>query len=103
MHDKRLETLAPMEDIPHHGTSILHGFEGSFLLKESARDKSFNFFKFISPTINMWVQHVLQGMSNPISTRTLEDLLHGSESMNYESMMYMYDWMMEEHQPIDID
>ena len=23
--------------------------------------------------------------------------------MNYESMVYMYGWMMEEHQPTDID
>jgi len=36
----------------HHGTIILHDFEDPFMRKESARDESFNFFKFISSTIN---------------------------------------------------
>ena len=38
-----------------------------------------------------------------ISNFTLEDLLHGGEPMEYVSMMYMYRWMMKEHQPISID
>ena len=38
-------------------------------------------------------------MSSFISNRTLEDL-HGSEPMKYESMVYVYGWIMEEHQPI---
>ena len=71
--------------------------------KESARDEKFKFFKFISPTISMWVQYVLQGMPKFISTHTLEDLLSGSESINYGSMVNVYSWMMEEHQSIDID
>ena len=37
------------------------------------------------------------------SPRTLEDLLQGTESMNYESMMHVYGWMIEECQPIGID
>jgi len=41
-------------------------------------------------------------MPNFISNRTLEDL-HESEPMNYGSMMYVYGWMMEKHQPIGID
>ena len=42
-------------------------------------------------------------MSNPIHTRTLEDLLHGNKPINYGSMVYMYGWMIEEHQSIGID
>jgi len=71
------------------------------MLKESIRDKSFNFFKFISPTISTWVQRVPQGMPNSIYNRTLKDL--GSKPMNYRSIVYVYDWMMKEHQPIGID
>jgi len=41
-------------------------------------------------------------MPNLISTHTLEDL-HGSKSMNYESMEYVYSWMIEENQPLGID
>jgi len=40
-----------MRDIQHHGH---HGFKVPFMWKESARDKNFNFFKFISPTISTW-------------------------------------------------
>jgi len=94
VHDKLLETSPPMEDIPHHGTSILHGFKDPFMRKECAIYESFNFFKFISPTISTWVQHVMQGMLYPISARTLKDLLHGSKPMNYESMTYVYGWIM---------
>ena len=71
--------------------------------KESARDEKFKFFKFISPTISMWVQYVLQGMPKFISTHTLKDPFHESKPMNFGSMVYVYDWMMEEHQPISID
>ena len=91
-----------MKDNHHHDTIILHEFEDSFIQKESARDERFNFFKFISPTISTWAQSVPQGMPNFISYRTLEDL-RGSELVSYESMVYVYGWMMEEHQPIDID
>jgi len=38
-----------------------------------------------------------------IATRTLKDLLCGSESMNYGSMMYVYGWKIEEHQTTGID
>jgi len=92
-----------MRDIQHHGTSIRHDFEDHFLQEENAQDKSFQFFKFISPTISTWVQHVLQGKLNFIPTHTLEDLLHGSKPMNFESMVYVHGWIMEEHKPIDID
>ena len=57
-HDKLFEVSPFEEDIPHHGTSILHGFENPFMRKESARDESFNFFKFILPTISTWAQRV---------------------------------------------
>jgi len=70
--------------------------------KESTRDESFNFFKFISHTINTWEQRVPQDMSNSISTCILKNLLHESKPMNYESMVYVYGWIMEEHQPIGL-
>ena len=54
-HDELFEVSPLVEDILHHDTSILHSFEDLFMWKESARDEGFNFFKFISPTINMWV------------------------------------------------
>jgi len=99
----KFEVLPSMEDNHHHGTIILHDFGDPFLRKKSAKDDSFKFFEFISPTISTWVQHVLQGISNPISTRSFKYLLHGSKPMNYGSMMYVHGWMMEEHQPIGID
>ena len=37
------------------------------------------------------------------SPLVLWNFFHESKSMNYGSMMYVYGWMMEEHQPIDID
>jgi len=46
----KLEVLPSMEDI-HHDTTILHDFEDLFMRKESARDESYNFFKFILLTI----------------------------------------------------
>ena len=97
------EVLSFMKNNHHHGTIILHYLEDPFLQKKSAKDDSFKFFKFISPTISTWVQHVLQGMSNFISDRTLEDLLRGRETMSYGSVMYLYGWIIEEHQPIGID
>ena len=42
-------------------------------------------------------------MLNFISNHTLENLLHGSKPMNYESMMYANGWMIEENQPIGLD
>ena len=39
----------------HHNVSILHDFENPFIQKESARNESFKFFKFISPSISTWV------------------------------------------------
>jgi len=45
---------------------------------------------------------MMHGMLSSISSCTLEDL-HGGESMKYGSMVYMYGWVMEEHQPIGID
>jgi len=97
VHDKLLEILPPMRDIQHHGTSILHAFEDPFMRRESARDESFKFFKFVLPTISTWAQHVLQDMSNFKSNRTLEDLFHRSEPINYGCMMYVYRWIKEEH------
>jgi len=40
----------------HHSASILHDFKDSFMRKESARDESFQVFKFISLIIGMWAQ-----------------------------------------------
>ena len=40
----------------HHGTSLRHDFKNPFLQEENTRDKSFQFFKFISPTIGTWTQ-----------------------------------------------
>ena len=45
----------------------------------------------------------LYGMSSSISNCTLEDLLPGGELMKYGSMVYVYGWIMEEHQPTGID
>jgi len=98
----KLEVLPSMEDNHHHGTIIFHDFKDPFLQKENAQDNSSKFFELISHTISTWVQCVPQDMSNSISNRTLKDLLR-SKSMNYESMVYVYDWMMEEHQPIGND
>ena len=54
MYNKLLETLLSMRDIQHYGTFILQGYEDPFMQKESARDESFKFFKFISPAISTW-------------------------------------------------
>ena len=51
IHDELREGLPPMRDIQYHGASILHDFEDPFMWKESARDESFNIFKFILPSI----------------------------------------------------
>ena len=75
----------------------------TFMQKKSSRDENFKLFKFISSTISTWVQHVLHGKSSSISKCTLKDLLHEGEPMKYGSMVYVYDWMMEEHQPNVID
>ena len=91
VHDELTEELSPMRDIQYQGTSICHDFEDPFVQKKNAWDESFQFFEFISPTINTWVQHILQGMPNLIFTRILEDLLHRSKLMNYVSMVYVYD------------
>ena len=91
-----------MRDIQHHGASI-HDFEDPFTRKVSARDENFKFFKFISPAVSTWVQHILHGMTSSISNYTLKNLLHGGKPMKYESIVYVYGWMMEEHQPIGID
>ena len=64
--------------------------------KKSAKDENSRFLKSVSPTISAWVQRVLQEMSNPLSNRTLKNLLRGSESMNYENIMYIYGWIMED-------
>ena len=58
VHDKLSKILLPMKDIQHHGTFIIHGFENSFLQKESARDENFKFFEFVSSRLSTWVQHV---------------------------------------------
>ena len=42
-------------------------------------------------------------MVNSISNHTMKDFLRGCKLMNYGSMMYLYGWMMDKHQPIDID
>ena len=55
-HDELLEVLPSMEDNHHHDTVILHDFEDLFMQKENSRDESFQFFKFISPTIGTWTQ-----------------------------------------------
>ena len=100
MHGKLLKILPPMKDNQYHGTFILHDFEDPFMQEKSVKDESSKFFKFISPIISMWAQRVLQGMPNFISNHTSEGLLRGSDSVNNESMMYMYRWITEEHQPI---
>jgi len=73
-----------------HGVIILHDFEDPFLQKKSANDDSSKLFDFISPTISMWVSHILQGKINLITTRILEDFLHGSKPINYESMVSVW-------------
>ena len=45
-----------MRDIQHPGTSILYDFEDPFLQEKNSQDESFQFFKFISPTIGTWMQ-----------------------------------------------
>ena len=70
--------------------------------KRALEMKILNSSSLYHPTISTWTKRVLQGMPNSISNRTLEDL-HESEPMNYGSMMYVYGWMMEKHQPIGID
>ena len=75
-----------MEDIPRHGTFILHSLKDLFLRKKSAKDDIFKIFEFISPTISTCVQHIVQGLANLISTRILEDLLHGSKPLNYGAL-----------------
>jgi len=37
-HDKLFEILSPMEDIPHHGTVILHVFNDPFQHNKYAQD-----------------------------------------------------------------
>jgi len=89
-----LEVLSLVEDISHHGTFILHGFEDPFLQKKSVKDDSsilrvyMTYYQHVGATC-----FVRYAKSHP--TRTLKDLLHGSKPMNYESMMYVYGWMME--------
>ena len=93
----KLEVLPSMEDNHHHGIVILYDFENPFMRKESAREESFSFFMFVSPTNCMWAQCVPQGMLNSISIRTSEDLLHESKPMNYGSMMTVYGCVIEEY------
>jgi len=45
-----------MRDIQHHHTSIRHDFKDPFLHENNAHDESFQFFKFILPTIATWMQ-----------------------------------------------
>jgi len=56
VHDELTEGLPPIRDIQHHVTSIRHDFKYPFLQEENAQDESFQFFKFISPTIGTWAQ-----------------------------------------------
>jgi len=70
--------------------------------KDGVRDESFKLFNFISPTISMWARCVLHDMPSSISNCTLEDL-HGGKPIKYGSMVYVYGWMMKDHQPIGID
>ena len=70
-HVELPEELPPMREIQHYDTSIIRCFENLFMQKKSTRDEIFKFFKFASPTISMWAQRILQGMSNFISNRTL--------------------------------
>jgi len=56
VHDELTKGLPPIRDIQHHGTSIRHNFKDPFLQEENAQDESFQFFKFISPTIGTWTQ-----------------------------------------------
>jgi len=44
-----------------------------------------------------------EGLSPMRNVQHHIDLLHGGEQIKYGSMVYVYGWMMEEHQPIDID
>ena len=39
-------------------------------------------------------------MPSSISNHTLKDFLHGGEPMKYESAVYVYGWIIEEHQSI---
>jgi len=55
-HDNLLDVLPPMEDNRHLGTFIFYNFKDPFLQEENARDESFQFFKFISPTIGTWTR-----------------------------------------------
>ena len=95
IHDELPEGLPPIRDIQHHDASIHYDFEDHFMRKESSRDEIFELFKFISLTISSWAPHVLQGMPSSISNFTLEALLHKDKPMKYESMVYVYDSMME--------
>ena len=52
VHEELPERLPTMRDIQHHGASILHDFENPFMRKESARDESFKFVKFILTIIS---------------------------------------------------
>jgi len=50
----KLEHVGEHKPLWQHSTSILHDFEDPFMQKENARDASFQFFKFTSPTISIW-------------------------------------------------
>ena len=71
-----------MRDIKHPSTSILYDFEDPFLHEKNSQDESFQFFKFISPTVSTWAQRVSQSVPNFTSNRALKDL-RGSKSMSY--------------------
>ena len=40
--------------LQQHSTSIRYDFKDPFLQKENVQDENFQFFKFISPTIDTW-------------------------------------------------
>ena len=51
--EMKLEYVGEHKPLWQHSASILHDFEDPFMQKKSARDASFQFFKFISPTIGI--------------------------------------------------
>jgi len=56
VHDELTKGLPSMREIQHNDTSIHHDFENNFLQEENTQEESFQFFKFISPIIGIWMQ-----------------------------------------------
>ena len=54
--EMKLEHVREPKSLWQHSATILHNFKDNFMQKESAQDASFQFFKFISPTIGTWAR-----------------------------------------------